>query len=146
MGLAYDAKHDKLVMFGSQYSPDERTWLYDLKTNKMGRLGPRPASAGREGDEGVLDDSADGLRPGERRRAVRRVARRPRARDVGVRRRQARHGRRLNRRPKPTRARAGRGTWASTCRGTSSSSKRPGRSRTGPRCGRTATRPRPSAR
>ena len=33
MGLAYDAGHDKLVMFGSQYSTDERTWLYDLKTN-----------------------------------------------------------------------------------------------------------------
>src|SRR5205085_2839646 len=30
MGLAYDPKHGKLVVFGSQYSSDEKTWLYDL--------------------------------------------------------------------------------------------------------------------
>ena len=34
MGLAYDTRRDVLVMFGSQYSADERTWLYDLKTNR----------------------------------------------------------------------------------------------------------------
>ncbi len=34
MGMAYDTRRDVLVMFGSQYSPDEKTWLYDLKTNK----------------------------------------------------------------------------------------------------------------
>ena len=33
MGLAYDTVHDKLVMFGSQYLSDGRTWLYDFKTN-----------------------------------------------------------------------------------------------------------------
>lgn len=33
MGMAYDSHHEKLVVFGSQYSQDERTWLYDLKTN-----------------------------------------------------------------------------------------------------------------
>lgn len=30
MGLAYDSKHDRLVMFGSQYLSDERTWTYNL--------------------------------------------------------------------------------------------------------------------
>src|SRR5262245_32511360 len=34
MGLAYDTKHDRLVMFGSQYTTDERTWLYDLRANR----------------------------------------------------------------------------------------------------------------
>ncbi|MCE9560446.1 MAG: fibronectin type III domain-containing protein [Planctomycetes bacterium] len=42
MGLAYDTRHDVLVMFGSQYSPDERTWLYDLKTNKWEGLNLDP--------------------------------------------------------------------------------------------------------
>jgi hypothetical protein len=42
MGLAYDTRHDKLVMFGSQYSPDEKTWLYDLKTNKWAGLSLDP--------------------------------------------------------------------------------------------------------
>lgn len=42
MGMAYDVKHDKLVMFGSQYSPDEKTWLYDLKTNKWEGLALDP--------------------------------------------------------------------------------------------------------
>jgi hypothetical protein len=28
MGLAYDAKNDCLVMFGSQYDNDEKTWIY----------------------------------------------------------------------------------------------------------------------
>jgi hypothetical protein len=37
MGLAYDARRDKLVMFGSQYLVDEKTWLYDLKTNRWNR-------------------------------------------------------------------------------------------------------------
>lgn len=33
MGLAFDTQHDKLVMFGSQYLEDERTWLYDPAKN-----------------------------------------------------------------------------------------------------------------
>jgi hypothetical protein len=33
MGLAYDVAHDRLVMFGSQYLDDERTWLYDFRSN-----------------------------------------------------------------------------------------------------------------
>ena len=44
MGLAYDAPRDKLVMFGSQYLADERTWLYDLRTNRWEglQLDPHP--------------------------------------------------------------------------------------------------------
>jgi hypothetical protein len=44
MGLAYDAGHDKLVMFGSQYLPDEKTWLYDLRTGRWQshELSPHP--------------------------------------------------------------------------------------------------------
>ncbi len=42
MGLAYDTRHDILVMFGSQYSPDEKTWLYDLKKNKWEGLALDP--------------------------------------------------------------------------------------------------------
>ncbi|HZL91171.1 MAG TPA: fibronectin type III domain-containing protein [Pirellulaceae bacterium] len=44
MGLAYDAGHDKLVMFGSQYLDDPRTWIYDLKTNRweVHELTPHP--------------------------------------------------------------------------------------------------------
>jgi hypothetical protein len=34
MGLAYDAKNDCLVMFGSQYSSDEATWIYRYDTNR----------------------------------------------------------------------------------------------------------------
>jgi hypothetical protein len=42
MGLAYGSRHDKLVMFGSQYSPDEKTWLYDLRANKWEGLALDP--------------------------------------------------------------------------------------------------------
>src|SRR5262245_13517902 len=42
MGLAYDTRNDKLVMFGSQYSQDEKTWLYDLRTNKWEGLNLNP--------------------------------------------------------------------------------------------------------
>lgn len=34
MGLAYDSKHDCLVMFGSQYLNDEQTWIYRFGTNR----------------------------------------------------------------------------------------------------------------
>ena len=33
MGVAYDTAHERLVMFGSQYLEDERTWLYDPAKN-----------------------------------------------------------------------------------------------------------------
>ena len=44
MGLAYDTRHDRLVMFGSQYLVDANTWLYDLKTNRWEahQLSPHP--------------------------------------------------------------------------------------------------------
>ena len=43
-GLAYDAKNDKLVLFGGQYTSDERTWLYDVRENRWEALdlAPRP--------------------------------------------------------------------------------------------------------
>ncbi len=34
MGLAVDPVRDKLVMFGSQYLSDERTWLYDFRLGR----------------------------------------------------------------------------------------------------------------
>jgi hypothetical protein len=34
MGLAYDMNNDCLVMFGSQYGQDERTWVYRYAANK----------------------------------------------------------------------------------------------------------------
>jgi hypothetical protein len=34
MGLAYDSKNDCLVLFGSQYASDEKTWLYRYSTAK----------------------------------------------------------------------------------------------------------------
>lgn len=44
VGLAVDTKHDKLVLFGSQYSDDERTWIFDLKTQRWEgkQLDPHP--------------------------------------------------------------------------------------------------------
>ena len=44
MGLAYDSAHDKLVMFGSQYLNDERTWFYDFRANawEARELNPHP--------------------------------------------------------------------------------------------------------
>jgi hypothetical protein len=41
-GLAYDAAHDRLVMFGSQYAADERTWLYDPNANRWEGLALDP--------------------------------------------------------------------------------------------------------
>ncbi len=34
MGLAYDAKNDCLVLFGSQYASDEKTWVYRYDTGR----------------------------------------------------------------------------------------------------------------
>ena len=44
MGLAYDPGNGCLVMFGSQYLSDEKTWLYRFKTNawESHDLTPRP--------------------------------------------------------------------------------------------------------
>jgi hypothetical protein len=44
MGLAYDSGNDCLVLFGSQYLSDEKTWIYRFKTNawEAHDLTPRP--------------------------------------------------------------------------------------------------------
>jgi fibronectin type 3 domain-containing protein len=42
MGLAYDTRHDKLVMFGSQYLVDHRTWIFDLRTSRWEALDLAP--------------------------------------------------------------------------------------------------------
>jgi hypothetical protein len=42
MGLAYDTRHDKLVMFGSQYLVDHRTWVFDLQTSRWEALDLAP--------------------------------------------------------------------------------------------------------
>jgi fibronectin type 3 domain-containing protein len=44
MGLAYDARNDCLVMFGSQYDNDEKTWIYRYGTNRWEAhdLNPHP--------------------------------------------------------------------------------------------------------
>jgi fibronectin type 3 domain-containing protein len=44
MGVAYDAKNDCLVLFGSQYDNDEKTWVYRYAANKWEAhdLQPRP--------------------------------------------------------------------------------------------------------
>ena len=47
MGLAYDSAHDKLVMFGSQYLSDERTWLYDFRSNAWQAHGLDPHPPGK---------------------------------------------------------------------------------------------------
>ncbi|MEZ0263107.1 MAG: hypothetical protein ACAI43_00145 [Phycisphaerae bacterium] len=43
-GMAYDAPLNKLVLFGGQYSSDERTWIYDVAANTWEALDldPRP--------------------------------------------------------------------------------------------------------
>ncbi len=47
MGLAYDAAHDCLVMFGSQYLSDGKTWIYRFGTNawEAHDLNPHPPAA-----------------------------------------------------------------------------------------------------
>lgn len=44
MGLAYDTRHKCLVLFGSQYLSDERTWVYRFETNRWEEhaLDPHP--------------------------------------------------------------------------------------------------------
>jgi fibronectin type 3 domain-containing protein len=44
MGLCYDTKNDCLVLFGSQYASDEKTWIYRYATNRWEGhdLTPRP--------------------------------------------------------------------------------------------------------
>jgi hypothetical protein len=49
MGLAYDAKHDCLVMFGSQYASDEKTWIFRYATNKWEAHALEPHPLGKKG-------------------------------------------------------------------------------------------------
>jgi len=44
LGITYDARNDCLVLFGSQYDNDERTWIYRYTTNRWEGhdLTPRP--------------------------------------------------------------------------------------------------------
>jgi hypothetical protein len=48
MGLAYDAGHDCLVMFGSQYADDEKTWIYRYATGKWEAHALDPHPVGRK--------------------------------------------------------------------------------------------------
>ncbi len=48
MGLAYDAKHDCLVMFGSQYASDEKTWIYRYATNRWEAHALEPHPLGKK--------------------------------------------------------------------------------------------------
>ncbi len=48
MGLAYDAKNNCLVMFGSQYDNDERTWIYRYDTNRWEGLELDPHPPGKK--------------------------------------------------------------------------------------------------
>lgn len=48
MGLCYDTKNDCLVMFGSQYSNDERTWLYRLDMNRWEGISTDPHPPGKK--------------------------------------------------------------------------------------------------
>lgn len=48
MGLCYDAKNDCLVMFGSQYSNDEKTWIYRYRSNQWEGLDLNPHPPGKK--------------------------------------------------------------------------------------------------
>jgi fibronectin type 3 domain-containing protein len=48
MGLCYDTKNDCLVMFGSQYSDDERTWLYRFGSNRWKGIQTNPHPPGKK--------------------------------------------------------------------------------------------------
>ena len=48
MGICYDSKNDVLVMFGSQYLEDERTWLYRYSTGKWESHNLTPSPVGKK--------------------------------------------------------------------------------------------------
>jgi len=50
MGLAYDARQDCLVMFGSQYGNDEQTWIYRYATGKWQAHALEPHPPGKKGE------------------------------------------------------------------------------------------------
>lgn len=48
-GIVYDAKNDCLVVFGSQYASDEKTWIYRYGTNAWEALDLEPRPPGKKG-------------------------------------------------------------------------------------------------
>lgn len=48
MGLCFDTAHDCLVMFGSQYSDDEQTWLYRFAENRWQNFSLEPHPPGKK--------------------------------------------------------------------------------------------------
>jgi fibronectin type 3 domain-containing protein len=48
MGLCYDTKNDCLVLFGSQYDNDEKTWVYRYDTNRWEGYALTPHPVGRK--------------------------------------------------------------------------------------------------
>src|SRR5262249_29318931 len=48
MGLAYDLKHDCVVLFGSQYPSDEKTWLFRYQTQQWEGLDLEPHPVGKK--------------------------------------------------------------------------------------------------
>jgi fibronectin type 3 domain-containing protein len=48
-GIAYDARNDALVVFGSQYASDEKTWIYRYKTNRWEGYALDPHPPGTKG-------------------------------------------------------------------------------------------------
>jgi len=48
-GIAYDAKNDSLVVFGSQYGNDEKTWFYRVEANAWEGVDLEPHPPGKKG-------------------------------------------------------------------------------------------------
>lgn len=66
MGICYDSKNDCLVVFGSQYDTDERTWIYRYDTNRWQAYDLEPHPPGkRMGTYATIPkmayDSANGI-------------------------------------------------------------------------------------
>jgi len=48
MGICYDSKNERLVVFGSQYADDEQTWIYRYDTNRWEALDLSPRPPGKK--------------------------------------------------------------------------------------------------
>jgi len=63
-GFTYDAVHKVFVLFGSQFGTDDRTWLYDLRTNAWRVLevkGERPPARDKESSPVLAADTRSGI-------------------------------------------------------------------------------------
>ena len=63
-GFTYDAVHQVFVLFGSQFGTDDRTWLYDLRTNAWRLLeisGERPPAREKESSPVLAADTRSGI-------------------------------------------------------------------------------------